>query len=120
MSVTATTQANALAQAQTGKEPVRPAQADGKPLPSGGSTPPLEHTKPPPPGIERAVKQIQEFLRDSNRQLMFERDQGSGKTVIKVIDPASGEVIRQFPPEALLKIAANVESQGFHTFDELA
>jgi flagellar protein FlaG len=122
MNVTTTSQSSAAAPAQAspGREPTPATQTDGKSLPAGGSTLPPAPATPTAPDIERAVEQIRAFLSESKRELTFERDEDSGKTVIKVIDPASGEVIRQFPPEELLKIAAILESRGFHTFDELA
>ena len=120
MNVTATTQPSATAPASQAREAPRTAQATGKPLPVSGSPPPPERSTPPPVTIERAVEQIKAYLSESKRQLTFERNEHTGHTVIKVIDPASGEVIRQFPPEEILKLAAIIESQGFRTIDELA
>ncbi len=120
MNVTATMQANAPVPTRVGTEPARGSDAGGKPLPLEGNSPPPARSSPPPVSIERAVEQIKAYLSESKRQLNFERDEHTGHTVIKVIDPASGEVIRQFPPEEILKLAAIIESQGFRTVDELA
>ncbi len=120
MNVTATTQATMTAPARAGTEPARGSEPAGKTLPAGGSTRPPERNSTPPVDIERALEQIKAFLSESKRQLDFERDESTGRTVIKVIDPASGEVIRQFPPEEILKIAAIIDAQGFHTVDEQA
>ena len=38
------------------------------------------------------------------RQLQFSVDEESGKTVIKVIDTETEEIIRQIPPEIILEI----------------
>ena len=58
-----------------------------------------------------AVRKINEALREKNRELEFSVDDGSGRTVVKVIHSESGEVIRQLPPEVVLKFA-NAFSEG--------
>lgn len=52
-----------------------------------------------------AVHKINEALREKDRELEFSVDEGSGLTVVKVIHSESGEVIRQLPPEVVLKFA---------------
>lgn len=122
MKVTATTPV-APAAPSAGLQPAaQPTEAAGPSLPPAGKALPAqpELAQPPEPiSIERALQQIQDYLSDSKRQLNFERDESSGRTVIRVIDPASGEVIRQFPPEEILKIAAIIDATGFRTLDEM-
>lgn len=120
MNVTATTQASPPALASAGKEPARGSEPAGKPLPVSGSSPPPERHAQPPVSIDRALEQIKAYLSESKRQLTFERDESTGRSIIKVIDPASGDIIRQFPSEEVLKVAAIIEAQGFHTVNELA
>lgn len=52
-----------------------------------------------------AINKINEILRERNRELEFTVDEGSGRTIVKVIHSESGEVIRQLPPEVILKFA---------------
>lgn len=123
MNVTTTHQTEAPAGpvAEKSAAPSAPATtADGRNLPPVGLFTPVERPERAVPkvSIEKAVEQIQAFLSNSKRQLSFRWDKVSGRTIIRVIDPAFGEVIRQFPPEELLKVAAFVNSRGFHTFDE--
>ena len=101
-------------------EPNRPANAGGKALPPSGKSQPAAAPSPPPVSIDKALEQIRAFLSESKRELTFQRDESSGRTVIRVINPSSGEVLRQFPSEEVLKIAAIIEAQGARTFDELA
>jgi flagellar protein FlaG len=70
--------------------------------------------------IEKAVEQINAYLRDSRPQIEFQVDQPSGRTVMRVMD-AAGDVIRQMPSEEVLKIAATLNGgNGFHSISDLA
>lgn len=42
-------------------------------------------------------------------QVRFEVHEETGRMVVKVVDRASGELIRQIPPEQILKISAEME-----------
>ena len=97
-----------------------PPATGGKALPPAGKGEPPAHRSAPPISIDKALAQIQAYLADSKRQLSFLVDESSGRTVIKVVDPASGEVIRQMPSEEVLKVAAYLDSQGLHTLDDTA
>lgn len=117
MNVTATSQNTATATA--GAAPHR-ADPGGKALPPSGKPAPATEQPLPSASIEKALEQIRGFLKDSQRQLNFQRDEATGRTIIRVIDPASGQVIRQMPSEEILKLAAMIDSKGFHTLNELA
>jgi len=88
----------------------------GKTLPQTGRLPP----SPPLAEIKKVIKHIQSLLANSGRKLSFRIDSGSGRTVITVINPATNEVIRQIPSEEVLRLAAVMRSQGFHTFSDRA
>ncbi len=47
-----------------------------------------------------------------NRTIKLEIDPETNTVVAKIIDRDTGEVIRQIPPEELLKIAKNLERAG--------
>ena len=83
----------------------------GKELPVSGNSEPPE---PPPKTIEKAVQQIQTYLSDSQRQLQFHIHEGSGRTVMTVLNPITGETIRQIPAEEVLKMAAAIQHEGLH------
>jgi uncharacterized FlaG/YvyC family protein len=93
-----------------------PVPTSGNAPPPGGKSAPAERSVL---SVDRALEHIRSFLHDSRREVAFQRDEATGCMVIKVIDPASGEIIRQMPLEAVLKLAAIIEAQGFHTLDEL-
>jgi flagellar protein FlaG len=98
--------------ATTPRETEAPA-ADGKAAPPAGKDLPAI-------SVAGAIQHIQDFLADSQRQLLFQLDEGSGRTIVRVVDPGSGEVIRQFPSEELLQVAATLERSGFRLFDDQA
>src|SRR5687768_7652483 len=55
--------------------------------------------------VQAAVTQINQVLRAQNNSLQFEIDKASGKTIVRVIDEDTNEVIRQFPSAEVLAIA---------------
>ncbi|EWH09464.1 hypothetical protein DS2_12308 [Catenovulum agarivorans DS-2] len=58
--------------------------------------------------LEQAVAEVSEFINAQNRQLNFDYDDSSNRSVIKVTDSESGEVIRQIPSEEMLKLAQRI------------
>ncbi len=50
------------------------------------------------------VEDLNEMAQTVQRQLSFSVDKDSGKTVIKVIDTETDEVIRQIPPEDIMEM----------------
>jgi flagellar protein FlaG len=59
--------------------------------------------------VEDAAKAVNEFIKPLNNSLQFNIDDDTGKTVVKVIDTATKEVIRQFPSEEMLSIAKAID-----------
>jgi flagellar protein FlaG len=55
--------------------------------------------------IEAAVRAVKEFIQPMASNLAFEMDDDSGRTVIKITEASSGELIRQIPSEEMLEIA---------------
>lgn len=59
--------------------------------------------------LEEAVKKISDFLSAQNRDLVFNVDEQTQRTVVTVKDSSSGEVIRQIPSEEVLKLADRIQ-----------
>lgn len=51
---------------------------------------------------------LEEYLRVQRARLSFEMDERSERTIIRLVDDATGEVLRQVPPEEVLQVAAAV------------
>lgn len=75
-----------------------------------------------PPNVERiaevseeqvkdAVSKLNEYVQSTERTLDFQMDEDSGKTIIKVFDKASSELIRQIPNELALELAQNLNDE---------
>lgn len=58
--------------------------------------------------IQKLTDQIQKF----NRDLQFVADEATGKRIVKVIDSNTGNVIRQIPPEEVLRIMQNIDNMS--------
>ena len=67
--------------------------------------PPANETQASREELDKAVKAVDDFVNAVNNSLQFSVDSDTGKTVVKVIDSATKEVIKQFPSEEMLAIA---------------
>lgn len=73
-----------------------------------------------PAAIKQASEQINEVLRQFDRNLQFTVDEDTGIDVVKVIDGETEEVIRQFPSEEVLAIARALDKlQGLLIRDKV-
>jgi len=91
-----------LVSAATGTFPVlRPqvrAEADsGKEAPQTGKEVPV--VERPEPDMEELARALNVANQSIGRDLRFEVDMETGRSVIQVLDRETGEVIRQIPPE---------------------
>ena len=59
--------------------------------------------------LEEAVKHVNDFLKPINDSIQFNLDDDTGKTIVKVIDLETKDVIRQFPSEEMLSIAKAID-----------
>lgn len=59
--------------------------------------------------LEEAVKAVNDFLKPINNSIQFNLDDDTGKTIVKVIDLTTQDVIRQFPSEEMLSIAKAID-----------
>jgi len=117
--LTLNTQIQVAAQAKGPAQP-KPAES-GKVSPDSGKVPPPEapDIDIPDIDIQQAVAQIQEFIAQSERDLSFQVDDATGRTVVSVYG-GTGELIRQYPSEEILKIAATLKEQGLQLIDQSA
>lgn len=82
-----------------------PAQA----APAASAAPPAD-----PQTLQKALKVAADALREISTDLEFSMDPSTGKTVVRVIDSGTGQVIRQFPSEEMLAIARAIDRfKGF-------
>lgn len=74
-------------------------------------TVPVQTTQrpPSPEELKNALAVINRTVQQSNRNLEFSVDSGTDRTVVRMIDTSTGELIRQFPSEAALAISRDIE-----------
>ena len=58
--------------------------------------------------LEEAVKAISDFVSMPNKNVNFAIDDSSERTVIKVFDTDSQELLKQFPSDEVLEIAERI------------
>jgi flagellar protein FlaG len=58
--------------------------------------------------VQAAVKQMNEYIQSTQRDLNFTYDPASGDMVVKVLDRATQEVIRQIPDAIFLRISQSI------------
>jgi flagellar protein FlaG len=59
--------------------------------------------------LKEAVDRMNEHMRKNNYNLAFSVDKDSSKVVVKVTNLETGDVVRQIPNEAALRVAHNIE-----------
>jgi len=60
--------------------------------------------------IAKTAQQLQTFVQSMGRNLSFSVDGVTGYNVVRVVNPETGEVVRQLPSEELLKIAEAMQT----------
>lgn len=62
--------------------------------------------------VMEAVHKMRDYMQIIDRDLHFNVDEDSGITVVKVIDPATEEVVRQIPSEEVMRVVRSLERGG--------
>ncbi|MGI9247859.1 MAG: flagellar protein FlaG [Woeseiaceae bacterium] len=92
------------------------APPSGKVTPETGKGPPVEaKTKP---DLEELARQLNVATRSIGRDLRFEVNMDSGRSVIQVLDRETGEVIRQIPPEKTSLYHSETGAVALRLYDE--
>lgn len=89
----------------SGASPADVAQAKDASNLTPAATPEAKKTPEDRAELDKAVKDISEFVKTVNNSLQFSIDDELGRTVVKVIDTGTKEVIRQIPSDEMLSIA---------------
>ena len=63
-----------------------------------------------PEAVQHAVSVINHAMQQANRALEFSVDSDTSRTVVKMVDTSTGELIRQFPSETTLAISRDIET----------
>ena len=66
-------------------------------------------SQPTREAVAKAAADLQQFVQSMGRNLNFSVDDTTGYHVVKVVNPTTGELVRQLPSEELLQIARDFE-----------
>lgn len=58
--------------------------------------------------VQKAAEQLQNFVQSMGRDLSFSVDPTTGYHIVTVINPSTGEVVRQLPTEEMIKLAKSM------------
>lgn len=88
-------------------QPAVPVTRTGEQETAAAHQPPAEisESEIKPEQVVEAVNQIQQFTQTLSQNLKFSIDEETGKTVVKIVDVQTQEVIRQIPSEEAIRIA---------------
>lgn len=81
---------------------------------TSGNSLPVEETKTAEAKsveVRDAVSKLNDFAQKTQRDLNFQVDEDSGKTVIKVYDRHSEQLVRQIPNEEALEMAKRLSAE---------
>ncbi|MDH5545530.1 MAG: flagellar protein FlaG [Gammaproteobacteria bacterium] len=70
--------------------------------------------------IAKAVEAIKSHTQNLDRELQFQIDSDTGRTVVTIKDAATQKVLRQIPSEEMLEIAKRLQSAQGVIFDTKA
>jgi flagellar protein FlaG len=85
--------------------PITPAQRATQDNPVFASAPPVTQA-----AVAAAVQSANAYIQEStSSSLQFSLDQDSGRTIVKMVDTATEEVLRQFPSEEMLAISKSID-----------
>lgn len=94
-----------------GSVPQQPAATRGNAAPAAeavakSAAQPAQQTAPiDPQQVQQAVEKLKMAMPSKANALQFSLDDQTGKTVVRVVDTETGELIRQIPSEELMEIA---------------
>lgn len=98
-----------VATEKTGKESPPASVNNNQEVAKADKTPPKEV---PEVNVEQAVASINDYVQSVQRDLQFTVDEELDRTIVKVVDSRSGELIRQIPEEAFLELARKLNDGG--------
>lgn len=90
------------------------------PLPVSTVRPKVDNKTESDEQIRQAVQNIQGAVDNLAHNLRFSIDEDTGKTIIKVVDTHTDEVIRQFPTEQAIEIARTLDKVQGLLFNDKA
>ena len=103
MAIPSVTEMTQVLQPVATSRPARSAEPTAAPTSTSISKP--TPTKPSTDQLQEALREIRRVVEPVAQNLQFSIDEESGRTIVKIIDASTKEVVRQMPSEEVLAIA---------------
>ncbi len=91
---------------QTGSAPVEPTQTPAQPV---ASSQPPQVPQVNDAQLQSAISKLNQAMTQSNINLEFSIDPSADRTLIKVVDSQTGDVIKQIPSNEMIAIANAID-----------
>jgi flagellar protein FlaG len=72
---------------------------------------PREGAPAPQKDLAELVGELSDLVQAVRRELRFSVDEESGRTVIRVVDSETGELVRQIPPEEVVNLVGRFKAE---------
>ena len=105
----ASMQAMAAAPARTQSESAAKVETRPENVQQAGNAQDQAQRVPSAGELQKALEEVEKAVAPMAQSLQFSLDKDSGKTVVKVMDTDTNEVIRQIPSEEVLAISKAVD-----------
>ena len=91
--------------------PASPAAVEAVQVQNTAPSPQSQHQQQPADKarVDEAVETINRKLQEGSQQLRFAVDHDSGKMIVRVVDTATDQTIRQIPSEVAVAISQSLE-----------
>ncbi len=110
--LTAVTVAPARMSVPSGRNSTPSGPPGGKDASAGGEGLPVARAAAAAQDLQRILRKLNDAMAATQRNLTFRIDEGSGRTVITVVDATTHEVVRQIPAEEVLAVSRALEAAG--------
>ena len=60
--------------------------------------------------VNAAIGKLKDYVQNLDRELQFQVDKDTGKTVVKILDADTNEVVRQIPSEEVLELTKHLDN----------
>lgn len=92
-----------------GTPPTLSSFASDRPVAGAGAATAAVQAAPQAAQVEQALQSANQALKQRSQNLEFSFDEGSGRTVTRLVDQETNTVIRQFPSEEMLNVARELD-----------
>ena len=60
--------------------------------------------------VDAAIGKLKDYVQNLDRELQFQVDKDTGKTVVKILNADTNEVVRQIPSEEVLELTKHLDN----------